>query len=91
MGCYYPSGAIRTYMNIKNLVESRFSDKSRKPYVTVSKYFNEVTIKIYKENEKITHKIQIDDVKKLKWIYNELDQLIFRRIKEAFKDRESNA
>ena len=87
MGCYSPSGAIRTYMNIKNLVESRFSDKSRKPYVTVSKYFNEVTIKIYKENEKITHKIQIDDVKKLKWIYNELDQLIKKKKKNGFDKR----
>lgn len=77
---YIPSGAIRTYMSMKSLIEAYFSDKKRDPYVTMNKLNGEVTVTIRRRGQKtVTHSMRISDIEYLKQVYDQLYQMAFGR------------
>lgn len=77
---YIPSGAIRTYLSMRSIVSSYFSDKARDPYVTMGKLNGKVTVTIRRRGQKtITHSIRISDIEYLKQVYDQLYQMAFRR------------
>ena len=77
---YIPSGAIRTYLGMRSIVSSYFSDKARDPYVTMGKINGKVTVTIRRRGQKtVTHSIRISDIEYLKQVYDQLYQMTLRR------------
>ncbi len=75
---YYPSGAIKAYMNLKSIVNACFSDRTRSPYVTVGKWCSIVTVTIRREAKITIHNIEIGDVDRLNKEYEELYRMAHR-------------
>lgn len=73
---YYPSGSIAVYMKIKALVEERFSDKRRKPYVSFNKIGRSNVNVIIRRGYSTTERtIGIEDADALNRLYDELKEL----------------
>lgn len=76
---YYASGSIPAYKNLRKIVDSCFSDPTRRPFVSLMKTRSVVKITIYSENTKTENTIPVDDVEKLNRMYERLYRMAFIR------------
>ncbi len=76
---YYPSGSISAYKNLRKIVDSCFSDSTRRPFVSLMKTRGEVKIIIFNDKTKSETIIPINDVEKLNRMYERLYRMAFVR------------
>lgn len=76
---YYASGSISAFNKMRKIVDSCFSDPTRRPFVSLTKTRSVIKITIYSENTKSENTIPVDDVEKLNRMYERLYRMAFVR------------
>lgn len=76
---YYASGSISAYKKLRKIVDSCFSDPTRRPFVSLMKTRGEVKIIIFNDKTKSETIIPINDVEKLNRMYERLYRMAFVR------------
>lgn len=76
---FYASGSISAYKNLRKIVDNCFSDPTRRPFVSLMKTRGEVKIIIFNDKTKSETIIPINDVEKLKRMYERLYRMAFVR------------
>ena len=76
---YYASGSISAFNKMRKIVDSCFSDPTRRPFVSLTKTRSVVKITIYSDNTKTENIIPVDDVEKLNRMYERLYRMAFVR------------
>lgn len=76
---YYASGSIPAFNKMRKIVDSCFSDPTRRPFVSLTKTRSEVKIIIFNDKTKSETIIPINDVEKLNRMYERLYRMAFIR------------
>lgn len=76
---FYASGSISAYKNLRKIVDSCFSDPTRRPFVSLMKTRGEVKIIIFNDKTKSETIISINDVNRLNRMYERLYRMAFIR------------
>lgn len=76
---FYARGSISAYKNLRKIVDSCFSDPTRRPFVSLMKTRGEVKIIIFNDKTKSETIIPINDVDRLNRMYERLYRMAFIR------------
>ena len=76
---FYASGSISAYKKLRKIVDSCFSDPTRRPFVSLMNTRGEVKIIIFNDKTKSDTIIPINDVEKLNRMYERLYRMAFVR------------
>lgn len=76
MSVYYAPGCLAAYAKIKKVVESCFSDRKKRPFVTIIRRGDRLMVTIYHHaGKKTENEILLEDVERLEALYNNLCRL----------------